>query len=67
MGIIGEGIYCLKSNRLSIYASYIQDVYEDFIKENSLTNISKGNKRFITSVGSLGFDIFCSTMNKLNK
>ena len=46
---------------------WLQDAYEDFIQENSLTNISKGNKRFITSVGSLGFDIFCSTMNKLNK
>ena len=36
MGIIGEGIYCLKSNRLSIYASYIQDVYEDYEDEDEI-------------------------------
>ena len=57
-GINDAGIYIKE---------WLQDAYEDFIQENSLTNISKGNKRFITSVGSLGFDIFCSTMNKLNK
>lgn len=57
-GINDAGIYIKE---------WLQDAYEDFIQENSLTNISKGNKRFITSVGSLGFDIFCSIMNKLNK
>ena len=57
-GINDTGIYIKE---------WLQDAYEDFIQENSLTNISKGNKRFITSVGSLGFDIFCSTINKLNK
>ncbi|MDD6400399.1 MAG: protein kinase [Lachnospiraceae bacterium] len=36
MGIIGEGIYCLKSNRLSIYASYIQDVYEDYEDDDEI-------------------------------
>ena len=46
---------------------WLQDAYEDFIQENSLTDISKGDKKFITSVGSLGFNTFCSTMNKLNK
>lgn len=57
-GINDAGIYIKE---------WLQDAYEDFIQENSLTNISKGNKRFITNVGSLGFNIFCSTMNKLNK
>ena len=46
---------------------WLQDAYEDFIQENSLTDISKGDKKFITSVGSLGFNTFCSTMNNLNK
>lgn len=57
-GINDAGIYIKE---------WLQDAYEDFIQENSLTNISKGNKKFITSVGSLGFNIFCSTINKLNK
>lgn len=46
---------------------WLQDAYEDFTQENSLTDISKGDKKFITSVGSLGFNTFCSTMNNLNK
>ena len=46
---------------------WLQDAYEDFIQDNSLTDINKGDKKFITSVGSLGFNTFCSTMNKLNK
>ena len=46
---------------------WLQDAYEDFIQENLLTDISKGDKKFITSVGSLGFNTFCSTMNNLNK
>ena len=46
---------------------WLQDAYEDFIQENSLTNISKKDKKFISSIGPLGFNTFCSVINKLNK
>lgn len=57
-GISDAGIYIKE---------WLQDAYEDFIQENSLTDINKGDKKFISNVGSLGFEIFCSTLNKLNK